>query len=233
MPASMNLVEPVPRQGPRILFIACGALAHELMALIRGNGWRECQVKCLPADLHNRPERIPERVEALLVKYAPQFDQLFVAYGDCGTAGKLDAVLERFGAQRIRGAHCYEFFAGSSDFSQLMQQEPGTFFLTDFLARHFDRLVVTGLGLAKHPELAPLYFGHYRKLTYLAQTENASLQARARRAAKSLGLSYEYRFCGYGELRSAIVDFVQATPGARETLMHTGAVSQHASHAPA
>ena len=194
---------------PRILFIACGALARELVITVRANGWDGCHVKCLPASLHNRPDLIPGRVEELLRQHAGAFDRIFVGYGDCGTGGQLDAILESYGAERFSGAHCYEFYAGPESFSHLMEAEPGTFFLTDFLVKHFDRLVVRGLGLDRHPQLRDLYFAHYRKVMYLAQSSDKSLQSLALAAADALSLDYEYRFCGLGTFQTRLVSFMQ------------------------
>jgi len=184
--------------------IACGALARELVDLIRANGWRHLSVQCLPAELHNRPERIPEAVRAKIRENRPHHERIFVAYADCGTGGQLDAVLSAEGVERIPGAHCYEFFAGAAAFSALAEAEPGTFYLTDFLTRHFDRLVWRGLGLDRHPELACQYFGNYRRLVYLAQSEDPELSRQAEAAAKRLGLQYERRFTGYGGLGSTL-----------------------------
>ena len=134
---------------------------------------------------------------------------MFVAYADCGTGGRLDAVLADEGVERLPGAHCYEFFAGSRAFEALAEEEPGTFYLTDFLARHFERLIVQGMGIDRHPELLPMLFGNYTRLVYLAQREDAELQARARAAAERLGLAYEYRFTGYGELETTLARVAQ------------------------
>lgn len=187
---------------PKTLLIACGALALEIRSLIEAHGWRRMKVACLPAHLHNRPERIPEQVRAKIQAARGEYDRIFVLYADCGTGGLLDRVLEDEGVERIAGAHCYEFYTGSADFQALAEAEPGTFFLTDYLARHFDRLIVQGLGLDRHPELLTDYFGNYRKLVYLAQTEDPRLQERARAAAARLGLAYEYRFTGLAGLAS-------------------------------
>jgi hypothetical protein len=185
---------------PKTLVIACGALAREIRALIQANRWRHLAVTCLPADLHNRPERIPERVRAKVRAARGAYDRVFVAYADCGTGGLLDRVIAEEGVDRLPGAHCYEFYAGSAAFAGLAEEEPGTFFLTDYLARHFERLVVQGLGLDRHPDLRPQYFGNYRRLVYLAQTEDKGLAAKARAAAERLGLRYERRFVGCGGL---------------------------------
>jgi len=183
-----------------MLIIACGALAHEITALRRANRWDELDVRCLPAELHNRPEKIPAAVRALIQSSRGRYRSMFVAYGDCGTGGLLDAVLREEGVERIPGAHCYEFFATSPVFAALAEAEPGTFYLTDFLLRHFERLVIRGLGLDRHPELFPMYFGNYRKLVYLAQAPDAQAQNEARAIALRMGLEFDYRDTGYGTL---------------------------------
>jgi hypothetical protein len=183
-----------------ILVIACGALAREIAALRRVNHWTALDVRCLPAELHNRPERIAPAVRAEIRAQRDRYRTIFVAYGECGTAGQLDAVLEAEGVERIQGAHCYQFFAGAHVFEELCEAEPGTFYLTDFLLRHFDRLVIRGLGLDRHPELAQDYFRHYRKLVYLAQTRVPSAVERAKQIAERMGFAFEHRFTGYGEL---------------------------------
>jgi hypothetical protein len=187
------------------LVIACGALAREVDALRRANGWSALRVRCLPASLHNRPERIPGAVrEEIRAARAAGNPRMLVAYGDCGTGGRLDAVLAEEGVERLPGAHCYEFYAGPQDFAELCDAEPGTFYLTDFLARHFERLVVRELGIDRHPHLLASYFGNYRRLVYLAQTPDAGERARlaglARAAAARLGLAFEERFTGHGAL---------------------------------
>jgi len=189
---------------PAVLVIACGALAHEIVALRRANNWPHLAVQCLPAELHNRPEKIAAAVRDKIEANRGKFASMFVAYADCGTAGQLDAVLEREGIERIPGAHCYEFFAGSQAFAALSDAEPGTFYLTDFLLRHFDRLIMRGLGIDKHPELLPVYFGNYKRLVYLAQLEQPGLVDAGRRAAECLGLEFEHRITGYGELQTSL-----------------------------
>jgi hypothetical protein len=183
-----------------ILVIACGALAREIAALRRLNNWTALEVRCLPAELHNRPERIAPAVREAIRANRDRYRTLFVAYGDCGTGGQLDAVLQEEGVERIPGAHCYQFFAGKRTFEELSEAEPGTFYLTDFLIRHFDRLVTRGLGLDRHPELAGEYFRHYRKLVYLAQTRAPAAIERAKQIAQRMGFEFEHRFTGYGEL---------------------------------
>lgn len=189
---------------PRTLIIACGALAPELVALTRRPSMAHLDLACLPAHLHNRPERIPDAVRRRIRAGRATHERIFVAYADCGTGGLLDAVLREEGVERLPGAHCYQVFAGQETFDRLMADEPATFFLTDFLARHFDRLVVRGLGLDRHPELLPVYFGAYRRVVYLAQTDDPALLRGARAAAARLGLRFELRRTGYGDLEAAI-----------------------------
>ena len=184
------------------LVIACGALAKEIVALRLANGWFHMDVSCLPAELHNRPEKIPAAVREKIQRFRSRYTHLFVAYADCGTGGMLDTVLEEEGVERIAGAHCYEFYAGARVFEALAEQEIGTFYLTDFLLRHFDRLVIHGLGIDKHPALLPVYFGNYKKLVYLAQVDSGDGRALGQRAAERLGLAFEYRVTGYGELQT-------------------------------
>ena len=192
------------------LIIACGALAHEIAALRRASGWTALDVCCLPPELHNRPERIAPAVQAKIREHRGEYRSIFVAYGDCGTGGRLDAVLEEEGVQRLPGAHCYEFFAGARAFAELADAEPGTFYLTDFLTRHFERLVVRGLGIDRHPELAQEYFRNYRKVVYLAQVRSAALLEQARKIAADLDLAFEYRHTGYGELGAHLAALVAA-----------------------
>jgi hypothetical protein len=184
----------------RTLLIACGALAREVRALIERNGWSHLQLTCLPAQLHNRPERIPAAVRAKIRANRSRFERILVVYGDCGTGGELDRVLAEEGVLRIEGPHCYAFYRGLDAFLAEADAEPGCFYLTDFLARHFERLVIEGLGLDRHPELLPLYFGNYTKLVYLAQTADTEREQAAKAAALRLGLAYERRFTGYGGL---------------------------------
>jgi hypothetical protein len=196
--------------GPRTLIIACGALAHEIAALRRASGWTAVDVCCLPPGLHNRPERIAPAVQAKIREHRGAYRSIFVAYGDCGTGGALDAVLRQEGVERLPGAHCYEFFAGARTFAELADAEPGTFYLTDFLTRHFERLVVRGLGIDRHPQLAQEYFRNYRRVVYLAQTRSAALLDQARRIAAQLGLAFEHRHTGYGELGTRLTAIATA-----------------------
>jgi hypothetical protein len=190
---------------PHTLVIGCGALARELLELTRDIPGVE--VACVDAGLHMRPERIADAVAARIDRARRELGEhvrVFVAYADCGTAGALEAVVAAEGVERLEGAHCYEFYAGSAAFAALQEEEVGTFYLTDFLARQFDTLVIGGLGLDRHPELLDVYFGNYRRLVYLAQTEDEDLNGRAQAAAERLGLAFERRYTGLGELAPAI-----------------------------
>lgn len=187
---------------PRTLLIACGALAREVVDLIRREGWTHMEVSCLPAKWHNRPEHIPEGVRNKIRKAKSEYERIYVLYADCGTGGLLDRVLEEEGVERLPGPHCYATYAGQKAFAEIADDDPTCFYLTDYMARHFDRLIIEGLGLDRHPELLEMYFGHYTRLIYLAQTKNPDLEVKAKGAAERLGLSYEYRYTGYGELES-------------------------------
>ena len=191
-----------------VLLIACGALAKEIVEIKELNGWTHIKVQCLPAELHNRPEKIPGAVKAEIEKYRSEFDSIFVAYADCGTGGMLDKVLADYDIERLPGAHCYEFFSGSAAFGKLADEEPGTFYLTDFLARHFERLVKKGLGLDRHPELMSAYFGNYRRLVFLAQSESPNLEAMAKAHADYLGLEYVHKHTGLESVEKSLKEQV-------------------------
>jgi hypothetical protein len=196
----------------RLLVIACGALAREMLDLVSLNSLDWVDVECLPATLHNTPDLIPAAVEERLAAAVERYRRVFVGYADCGTGGLLDRVLETRGIERLPGAHCYEFYATGPGFAALHYQEPGTFYLTDFLVRHFDRLVWNGLGLDRWPHLRDDYFGNYRRLVYLSQVESPQLAEEARSAADRLGLAFEHRRVGYGELATTLVEVAQRVP---------------------
>ena len=197
-----------PISSDRSLVIACGALAGELRAVLAADGLDRVEVRYLPAHLHNRPERIVPAVEAVLSEAASRDApprSVFVAYADCGTGGRLDALLGRHRrVARLPGAHCYEVFAGAELHARLHDEEPGTFFLTDFLARHFEALVWGGLGLDRHPQLLPLYFGNYRRVVLLTQSNEASVVEAGRQASDRLGLAFECRDVGRQRLAGAV-----------------------------
>jgi Protein of unknown function (DUF1638) len=188
----------------RVLILACGAIAREVLAVISLNGWSHVEVRCLPAKLHSTPALIPAAVDAKLTELGGRYEHIFVGYADCGTAGALDVVLERHGVERLPGAHCYGFLAGNNEWDKMQEDEPATFYLTDFLARHFDALVWRPLWLDRHPQLLQEIFGNYKRLVYLAQTDDEALAARAREAADRLGLEYEMRRTAYGDLRPSL-----------------------------
>ena len=192
------------------LIIACGALAREVAALKRANAWEALDVRCLPAELHNRPERIAPAVRQAIRDNRARYATIFVVYGECGTQGALDAVLAEEGVERLPGAHCYEFLATSEVFARLSDAEPGTFYLTDFLVRQFERLVIRPLGLDRHPELKNEYFRNYKKLIYLAQVQRPGAIDAARKIADSIGLEFEYRCTGYGELGTRLDALVKS-----------------------
>ncbi len=194
---------------PIVNIIACGALANELVALKTLNNWQHFEITCLPAKYHSTPALIPDAVRNKIKQIQNQNsskneNKILVAYGDCGTGGLLDAVLEETGTKRLPGAHCYQFFAGHNTFNDLHEAEIGTFYLTDFLTQHFETYVWKALGLDRKPELLEMYFGNYKKLIYLAQTENNELTQKGQECADRLGLAYERVFTGYGEMESTL-----------------------------
>jgi hypothetical protein len=188
-----------PGQG-KVLLLACGALGREIVDLIERNRWTAFDLQCLPAKWHNTPDKIVPALREKIREAKPRYESIFVLYGDCGTGGELDKLLAEEGIERLEGPHCYAFFAGNETFASTADEDVTAFFLTDYLARHFDKLIWEGLGMDRHPELLPLYFGNYTKIVFLAQTRNEELAKKAMAAAKRLGLAYEYRYTGYGEL---------------------------------
>jgi hypothetical protein len=193
--------------GNKVAIIACGALAREVLVLQARHGWH-ADVLGVPSLLHNEPDRIPAAVLQRIREARERYRRLVVVYGDCGTGGQLDALLEAEGVERIAGPHCYEMYAGSQ-FDAIMAEAPGTFFLTDYMVRSFDHLVIEGLGLDRHPELRDDYFGNYSRVIYLAQEDNAELRARAEWAAAQLDLPLEIRQVGYGQLEKRLVDLME------------------------
>jgi len=187
--------------------IACGALAREVLALKALHGW-QADVLGVPALLHNTPDRIPEAVARRIRQARAAYERVIVVYGDCGTGGRLDALLAAEGVERVAGPHCYEMYADGR-FQALMDQAPGTFFLTDYLARSFDHLVVERLGLDRHPELREDYFANYTRVVYLAQEDKPELRAKAEWAAASVGLPLEVVRVGYGALESRLVEMMK------------------------
>lgn len=191
-----------PRGDGRVLVLACGAIAREIGALTRLNGWDHFDLACLPAILHNRPERIAPALREAIERHRPDYERILIGYGDCGTGGEIDVLCDEFGLERLPGPHCYAFFSGTAAFEA--HGEVTSFYLTDFLARQFDTYVTKPLGLDRHPDLRDAYFGNYETLVYLAQTDDDALTIRAEKAARALGLAFERRFTGYGDLAAAL-----------------------------
>jgi len=188
----------------KLLVIACGALAHEIVWLQRLNNWNQIQLQCLDAELHNRPKLIPQKLRDKIQENLGQYQSIFVAYADCGTGGEIDRVLEEENIERLPGAHCYSFYATEERFSELAEQELGTFYLTDFLVEHFDRIMIKGLKLDRHPELRDQYFANYTRVIYLSQRQDAELVNKAKVAAEFLGLGFRHLHTGYGDLDSSL-----------------------------
>ena len=189
----------------QVLVLACGALAREILQLFEQLGATQCDIRCLPASLHNTPEKIPELLRQKLEQHHKGYTRIFVAYADCGTGGLIDTVLAEYpNAVRLVGSHCYATYSGQNDFAVMMDEELGSFFLTDYMVRHFDALIIKGMGLDRHPQLREMYFGNYRRVVYLAQIEDKALYVKAEQAAATLGLAFEYRYTGMGELEQFI-----------------------------
>jgi hypothetical protein len=189
----------------KVHVIACGAIAREILAICRQQGLAHIDLNCLPAIWHAYPQKIVPGLEKAVVEARRAgFEKIFFAYADCGTGGDIDRLCEREGIARIEGPHCYSFFAGNDAFAEKSDEDLFSFFLTDFLARQFEAFVIEPLGLDRHPELKEIYFANYRKLVYLSQEEDLGLQDKARAAADFLGLEYEYRLTGYGDLIKAL-----------------------------
>ncbi len=199
---------PPAHQG-RILLIACGALAHEVLAVIRANAWTHLDVQCLPAKLHLYPDRIIPAVEQAVHENRDAYQAIYVLYADCGTGGLLWEKCKELGVQMIQGPHCYSFFEGNVAFADHIDTEFTAFYLTDFLVRQFDAFVWRPMGLDRHPELRDMYFANYTKLIYQAQTNDPALDTKARDCAARLGLAFERRFTGYGDLAAFIGDAAQ------------------------
>lgn len=182
------------------LVIACGALVPEIQAVAAANGLGHLDIRAVPANWHNRPERIAPGVKRLIDRARGRYARIFVAYAECGTQGALDRLLAEEGIERLPGAHCYQFYSGTEAFAARADEDMRSFFLTDFLARHFGALVVESLGLDRNPGLRDMYFGAYERCVYLSQAPTEDLLTRARAAAARLGLAFEHRPVGYGDL---------------------------------
>ncbi len=190
----------------RVLLLACGALAHEILALKRLNNWNHMELQCLPAKYHLYPEKIPQAVEEAVHKYRDDYETIFVVYADCGTGGLLQAKCAELGVEMVEGPHCYSFFEGNEVFAKTSEDEITAFYLTDFLVKQFDAFVTRPMGLDRHPELRDMYFGNYTKVVYQAQVNDPALDAKAQECADKLGLPLERRYTGYGDLEVTLRD---------------------------
>jgi hypothetical protein len=206
--ATLTTAGPAPAGHGKVLIIACGALAREILALRARHGWVHVDLTCLPAILHNHPENITDAVREAVAPHRASHERIFVAYADCGTGGTLQAACAELGVEMIAGPHCYAFYEGLTRFEA--RDEIASFYLTDFLVRQFDAFVWTPLGLDRHPELRDMYFGHYETLVYQAQTDDPALTALARAHAQRLGLRFERRLTGYGDLETAMARWATA-----------------------
>lgn len=186
----------------KVLLIACGALAREILDLIALNGWTHLELTCLPAIYHNHPEKITDAVVATVEKHKAHYQNIFVVYADCGTGGLLQSACEKLGVKMVEGPHCYSFFEGNQTFAERSETEFTAFYLTDFLVKQFDAFVWKPIGLDRHPELRDMYFGNYTKLVYQAQVDDPELTKKAKDCANRLGLAFERRFTGYGDLET-------------------------------
>lgn len=200
--------EGLPLALPRgkVLIIACGALAREILDLKAANHWTHLDLTCLPAKYHLYPDKITQAVRDTVANHRDTYQNIFVAYADCGTGGLLQAACTELGVEMIAGPHCYSFFEGNDRFAKTSEDEITTFYLTDFLVRQFDAFIIKPMGLDRHPELRDMYFGNYEKLVYQAQTDDPDLTAKAKTCAYRLGLEFERRFTGYGDLKTALGD---------------------------
>jgi hypothetical protein len=207
IPSDTHLTEDgldLATQQGRILLIACGALAREIIDLKAMNGWDHLDLTCLPAKYHLYPDKITDAVRTTVAKHRDAYDGIFIVYADCGTGGLLQAACDEMGVQMIAGPHCYSFFEGNTAFAAKADDEFTAFYLTDFLVRQFDAFIMKPMGLDRHPELRDMYFGNYEKLIYQAQTDDPALTAKAEICAETLGLKFERRFTGYGDLGTAL-----------------------------
>lgn len=187
-----------------ILIIGCGAIAHEVKEIIRLNNWDNVRLQCLNADLHNTPKILPNKIKEAIDSNLNDYSKIFLAYADCGTGGLIDLILKDYDIDRLDGAHCYEFYSGSSVFKELSEKEIGTFYLTDFLVKNFDRLVIDGLGIQKYPSLKENYFKNYKNVVYLAQKQDNVLESKARECADYLNLEFSTLFTGLNNLENQL-----------------------------
>ena len=194
-----------PSGSGNVLLLACGALAREILDIKAANGLDHLDLACLPAILHNSPDKIPDAVQTAVEKHRAHYSKIFVVYADCGTGGRLQTLCETLGVDMIEGPHCYSFFEGNAAFAARAETEFTAFYLTDFLVRQFEAFVIRPLGLDRHPELRDMYFGNYDTLVYMAQTNDPELTTKARACADQLGLDFVRRQTGYGDLKDSLM----------------------------
>lgn len=200
-------MQPLDTPANRTLFISCGALAGDIRAVVNTPGWEHVEFEYLPANLHNRPEQITPALQDLLEHRAADYARIVVGYGDCGTGGHLDRLLEHYpNATRLPGDHCYAFFTGIDRFLEQFHGELGTFFLTDYMVKHQEALIFGALGLTDHPELIDMYFGNYTRALYIAQNPTPELTEAARSCATRLNLAFDQLDVGRGLLESRILE---------------------------
>lgn len=193
---------------PRVLILACGALAKEILELNQANQWHAFDLHCIPAKYHNEPDKIPDLIRKELRRFKPEYEKIFVGFGDCGTGGLLDKVLEDESVERLPGAHCYAFFTGIEQFDDLHEEEIGSFYFTDFFVRHFENIMIKPYRL-DNPVIKDMMFNNYKRVVYLAQNPTAELQQQAKQHADYLGLDYVYKYTGYGELETKLTQLVE------------------------
>ena len=207
----------VGEKTPAVLILACGALAREIRDIAMLNSLSNVTLDCLPASFHNRPEKIAAALRERLHRCHHRYQRILIGYADCGTAGEIKDVCAEFQQlgttiEMLPGAHCYQFFAGQQRFTAMHDDDPTVFYLTDFLVKHFQRIIIEGLGIAAHPELREMYFGNYTKMIYLAQTNDPVLDGKARAAAARLGLAFERLGTGFGELEQEVLEISRKEP---------------------
>ncbi len=212
MPRPANESAADPGRRCKVLVLACGALAKEITEINQANHWNAFDIHCIPAKYHNYPEKIPGLVRDNLRRFKSEYEKIFVAFGDCGTGGLLDKVLDEEAVERLPGAHCYAFFAGLKQFDDLHEEEIGTFYFTDFFVRHFENIMIKPYGLG-NPVIKQMMFNNYKRVVYLAQNPTAELKQKARQHAAYLGLDYVYKYTGYGELETKLSQLVEVQCG--------------------
>lgn len=209
----MATTSPQRTSGEKVLVIACGMIAREVLAVRERMGLDHLELTCLPAEFHYRPARIPPALDTAITRAREEgYRHIFVGYADCGTGGRIDRICEKHGVERIAGPHCFAFYQGLDAFAAIGEGDMLSFYMTDFLCRHFEAFFLKPLRLDRHPELVKDYFGNYEKLVYLAQTDDPALEKVAREAAAFLGLAYERRFTGYGDLATALAGVAARAP---------------------